>query len=218
MLSSRFVACPSPSAWPSSWSVTQPRYSGSYGLSVETRRQVGTDEDVRALVGAAERVAAEHDAACGRHVVHDDVGRLALAAGHVGERDQAVEAVAQHRVPCLDRIGDRGQLRRSRRWVGLHGDREVGVVPPVARIRSCSRISRPSASDSGSEQLLVDVGLPPPRPARLSHRGREDQSGSSTAAPLWSVVAFAWSPSSWMPAAHRTVAARVSPGQRRPDW
>jgi hypothetical protein len=41
----------------------------------------------------ADRVTAEDDAACRRHVVDDDVGCKALAACDVSERDQPVEAL-----------------------------------------------------------------------------------------------------------------------------
>ena len=84
----------------------------------------------------ADRVARERDASGLRHVVQDDVGPLRVAdgSGDVGQGDQVVELLAKHRVPRVDRVVDGGEVRAPDVGRGLHGDGEVGVVPPVAGV------------------------------------------------------------------------------------
>ena len=129
---------------------------GIVRVAVEAGRQVGTHDDVRALMVSTQRVAAEDHTACRRYIVHNNVSGLPLAAGHVGERDQPVEAIQQHVRPRLDRAGDRVELLLCRRRMGLHGDGQVGVVPPVARV----------VVVEDEQRLGVALGVVTRRPAR----------------------------------------------------
>ena len=52
-------------------------------LGAQARRQIRADDDVRAALRTADGIAAEHDAAGGRHVVDDDV-RSVLVFGGAG--------------------------------------------------------------------------------------------------------------------------------------
>jgi hypothetical protein len=60
---------------------------GGVGVSAEAWREIGTHNDIRALVGTADRVATEDHAARGRYVVDDDVRGLSLLPRYVRERD-----------------------------------------------------------------------------------------------------------------------------------
>jgi hypothetical protein len=69
------------------------------------------------------------------HIVDDDVGRpllARLAAGDIGQGDQAVEAVLEHRGPGRDPSVDCVEILLGDAGLGLDGDRQVGVVPGVA--------------------------------------------------------------------------------------
>jgi hypothetical protein len=69
------------------------------------------------------------------HIVDDDVGRplLAwLAAGDIGQGDQAVEAVLEHRGAGRDPSVDRVEILLGDAGLSLESNRQVGVVPGVA--------------------------------------------------------------------------------------
>ena len=108
------------------------------GVAVQAGRKIRADQDVGAAMVAADGIPAEYHPAGRGHVVDDDIGRLALRAGDVGQGDQPVEALLQHIAPGRDRTLDCRELLLGGAGMGLDGDRQVSVVPPVAPGSSCS--------------------------------------------------------------------------------
>jgi hypothetical protein len=83
---------------------------------------------------AADRITAKNHTAGRRNEVHDDIGRAALGTRHVSERDQTVEARLQGLAPRRDGVLNRRDLRGRCARVRLHGNGELGMIPPVARV------------------------------------------------------------------------------------
>ena len=109
-------------------------FLGRVLLEFGPRRRYGTDDDVAAVLPAAERDSAERGAAEVWDEVHHHVGDLLVVpsgSSDIGQRDGAVEALEQHVSPDLDGIVDRIELSLGGAGMGLDGDRQVGVVPPV---------------------------------------------------------------------------------------
>jgi hypothetical protein len=72
-----------------------------------------------------------------RVVVDDDVRlllRIATFAGYVLKRDQPIEAFRDRDGPGVDGRVDCVEVFLADPRLRLHGDREVGVVPPVAGV------------------------------------------------------------------------------------
>src|SRR5215207_2819804 len=100
------------------------------------RWSFGADQDVGAVLCTTNRKACEDRSAGMRDEMNDDIRFLRIfdRPGHICERDQAIEAVEEYITPGLDCAVKGCELFVGGTWVGLHGNGQVGVVPPVARI------------------------------------------------------------------------------------
>ena len=83
---------------------------------------------------ATDRVAPENNTAGRRYVVDDNVGGPALAAGHIRQGDEPIEAVLERRRPGPNRAVYGIELLIGGRRVRLDGDRKIRVVPPIAGV------------------------------------------------------------------------------------
>ena len=83
---------------------------------------------------ATDRVAPENNTAGRRYVVDDNVGGPALAAGHIRQGDEPIEAVLERRRPGPNRAVYGIELLIGGRRVRLDGDRKIRVVLPIAGV------------------------------------------------------------------------------------
>ena len=84
---------------------------------------------------ATYRVTTENDTAGGRYVVDDNVGRLPLAAGHIREGDEPIEAILERGRPGLNCTVDCIELLVGGRRVGFDGDMRLSFC-------QCPRVRR----------------------------------------------------------------------------
>jgi hypothetical protein len=177
-------------------------------------------------VVAADRKAGK-DGPTGVSLVMDDNVRV-LPRVDLGQGDQTVEAFLKHCSPGRDGIIDRLQILRRYAGCGLDSDRQVGVVPPVARI-VVAEDSSASASDLGrlhvvccTEAVGLAVGLANAVPGTSANSKDTTMSAGSrlTAPPLRTAQGSPprqWIrliPSAWRPNAIYSVHVEPS-GSRR---
>jgi hypothetical protein len=100
----------------------------------------------------------------------------ALAARHVRQRDQAVEAVLQRAGPRRDGVVDRGELLTGRARMWLDGDREIRVVPPVSRVVVAEDLERLGVRFGQVAPAAATAAL---SPLRRERRRRHEHQGAA---------------------------------------